>query len=117
MPLWNSSCTAFIPLPLQFTNGKAPGLWYGCACYLEQTRHQAAPLTPLDSALPRNLAFCTILVQISPLESALTDTSLVTRTYKNTGGGVSPPSSVPRRVSVATPLLSVICSLLPRFLP
>src|SRR6266849_1515558 len=71
-------CTAFMPLHLQFTIDKRPGLWYGCACYLEQTRHVAAPLTPLDSALPRNLAFCTILVQISPLESALTDTHPVT---------------------------------------
>jgi len=37
-------------------------------------------------------------------------------TYKNTGGGVSPPSSVPCRVSVVNPLLSSVCSLFALFL-
>src|SRR6266404_1903823 len=60
-------------LNLQFTIDKRPDLQYDCACYLEQIRHHATPLTPLDSALPRNLAFCTILVQINPLQSALTE--------------------------------------------
>src|SRR6266436_5109007 len=31
-------------------------------------------LSPLECALPRSLGFCTILVQISPLDSALTKT-------------------------------------------
>ena len=43
-----------------------------------ESKDLSCSLTPLDSALPWNLAFCTILVQISPLESALTDTPLVT---------------------------------------
>ena len=120
MPFWNSPCTAFIPLHLQFTIDNRQDLWYGCACHLEQTRHHAAPLTPLDSALLRNLAFCTILVQISRLESALTDTSLVTplecTLTKTPGEGVSPPSSVPCRVSVVNPLLSSVCSLFALFL-
>ncbi len=120
MPFWNSPCTAFIPLHLQFTIDRRPDLWYGCACYLEQTRRHAAPLTPLDSALPRNLAFCTVLVQISRLESTLTDTSLVTplecTLTKTPEEGVSPPSSVPCCVSVVNPLLSSVCSLFALFL-
>ena len=120
MPFWNSPCTAFIPLHLQFTIDNRQDLWYGCACYLEQTRRHAAPLTPLDSALPRTLAFCTILVQISRSESALTDPSLVTplecTLTKTPGEGVSPPSSVPCCVSVVNPLLSSVCSLFALFL-
>ncbi len=108
------------PIALKFTIDRRPDLWYGCACYLEQTRRHAAPLTPLDSALPRNLAFCTVLVQISRLESALTDTSLVTplecTLTKTPGEGVSPPSSVPCCVSVVNPLLSSVCSLFALFL-
>ena len=68
------SSYAIHPITLKFTIDKRPDLWYGCACCLEQTRHHTTALTPLDSALPRNRAFCTIFVQISPLESALTDT-------------------------------------------
>lgn len=68
----------FIPLHLQFTIDKRPDLWYGRVCYLEPTRLHAAPLTPLDSALPLALGFCTTLVQITPLESTLTDTPPVT---------------------------------------
>src|SRR5258707_15351543 len=34
-------------------------------------------LNPLECALPRSIGFCTILVQISPLESTLTDCALV----------------------------------------
>src|SRR5216684_8793056 len=111
---------AFIPLHLQFTIDNRQDLWYGCACYLEQTRRYAVPLTPLDSALPRNLAFCTILVQISRLESALTDTSLVTplecTLTKTPGEGVSPPSSVPCRVSgksITFKRLQPLCPLSP----
>ncbi len=59
---------------LKFTIDKRQDLGYHFVCYLKQTRRLAPPLTPLDSALTRNVEFCTILVQISPLESALTDT-------------------------------------------
>src|SRR5258708_1142128 len=55
-----------------------PDLGYHFFCYLNQPRHATPPLTPLDSALTRKVGFCTILVQISPLESALTDTPLLT---------------------------------------
>src|SRR5712691_9618522 len=63
---------------LKFTIDKRPDLGYHFVCYLKQTRRIAPPLTPLDSALTRNVEFCTILVQISPLESALTDIPLLT---------------------------------------
>jgi hypothetical protein len=55
----------------KFTIDIRSALWYGCACYLEQTRHPATTLTRLDSALRRNLAICTIFVQITPSESTL----------------------------------------------
>jgi hypothetical protein len=55
----------------KFTIDIRPALWYGCACCLEQTRPLAATLTRLDSALPRTLAICTVLVQITPSESTL----------------------------------------------
>jgi hypothetical protein len=64
------------PFRLKFTIDKRPDLGYHFVCYLEQTRHPAPPLTLLDSALTGNVESCTILVQISPLESALTDTPL-----------------------------------------
>ena len=63
---------------LKFTIDKRPDLGYHFVCYLDQTRHATPPLTPLDSALTWNVGFCTILVQISPLESALTDIPLLT---------------------------------------
>src|ERR1700687_368091 len=64
----------------------------------------ADPLSPLDlctfacfwreeSALTRTARFCTILVQISPLDSALTDTPPVTpleSALTNTPGGGAP---------------------------
>ncbi len=52
----------------KFTIDIRPDLWYRYACYLAQTRHSAATLTHLDSALPRGLASCTIFVQITPSE-------------------------------------------------
>src|ERR1700688_1243206 len=50
----------------------------------------ADPLSPLECALTRTARFCTILVQISPLESAFTDTPPVTpleSALTNTPGG------------------------------
>jgi hypothetical protein len=38
-------------IELKFTIDKRPDLQYDCACYLEQIRYHAAPLTPLDSAV------------------------------------------------------------------
>jgi hypothetical protein len=55
----------------KFTIDIRPALCYSCACCLEQTRHPAAPLTRFDSALPRTLAICTVLVQVTPSESTL----------------------------------------------
>ncbi len=118
------SCYHTHSIALKFTIDKRPDLGYGCACYLEQSRDQAASLTPLDSALPRHLAFCTILVQISPLQSALTDTPpatpLESALTKKTGeGGVSACSgpmclcvpACPDLVGVANPMFSAACSL------
>ncbi len=118
------SCYRTHSIALKFTIDKRPDLGYGCACYLEQSRDQAASLTPLDSALPRHLAFCTILVQISPLQSALTDTPpatpLESALTKKTGeGGVSACSgpmclcvpACPDLVGVANPMFSAACSL------
>ena len=50
-------------------------------------------LNPLEYAVPRHLRFCTILVQISPLDSALTDGPPVTPleyAVTETGGGGLP---------------------------
>jgi hypothetical protein len=78
------------PGTYKFTIDKRPDLWYRLPCYLEQTRY-VAPLTPLESALTRTARFCTILVQIGPLDSALTDTPPVTplecALTKTSGGG------------------------------
>src|SRR6267378_1606125 len=51
-------------------------------------------ISPLECAVPRSIGFCTILVQISPLESTLTDWPLVSPlecavTKKGGGGGGS----------------------------
>jgi hypothetical protein len=41
-------------------------------------RSPLSPLSPLECAVPKHSKFCTILVQITPLDSALTDTLPVT---------------------------------------
>src|SRR6266851_4301199 len=53
-------------------------------------------ISPLECAVPRNDEFCTILVQISPLDSALTDSppiSPVECALTETGGRGGPRES------------------------
>ncbi len=73
LPALSFACHRTHSIELKFTIDKLSDLGYHFVCYLEQTRHAAPPLTPLDSALTGTARFCTILVQISPLESALTE--------------------------------------------
>src|SRR6266851_6718184 len=60
-------------------------------CRFFIVRRLSPRLSPLECALPRSIGFCTILVQISPLESTLTDWPLVSPlecAVTKKGGGV-----------------------------
>jgi hypothetical protein len=65
----------------------------------------SAKLSPLECALPNRNECCTILVQITPLESALTRTpfrkSFGMRTYKKQGGGGLTHNYIERALNVS----------------